>query len=74
MVLMPLGLGRYWQRTADRFGTLFLGLLWLIYVVASEGYFRRILDGRIGAKQVAAVFAVEVLLLIFAVGGSALVG
>ncbi len=73
MALMPHGFSQYWQRTADRFGTLLLGLLWLIFVIASEGYFRRIMDGRIGAKQVAAVFAAEVLLLIFAVGGSALV-
>ena len=36
MVLMPLGFSRYWQRTADRFGVVILGLLWLIFVVASN--------------------------------------
>jgi hypothetical protein len=70
MVLMPLGLSQYWQRTLDRFGIVILGLLWLIFVVASEGYFRRILDGRLSVKEVARVFAVELLLLAFAFIGS----
>jgi hypothetical protein len=65
---------RYTQRAADRFGTVLFGLAWLIFVVASESYFRRIIDGKLTAKQVATVFAIEVLLLIIAVGGHALIG
>jgi len=65
---------RYTQRAADRFGTVLMGLAWLIFVVASESYFRRIIDGKLTAKQVATVFAIEVLLLIIAVGGHLLIG
>lgn len=69
-----LGANRYTQRAADRFGTVLFGLAWLIFVVASESYFRRIIDGKLGAKQVAAVFAIELLLLGIAVGGHLLIG
>ena len=69
-----LNTNRYTQRAADRFGTVLLGLAWLIFVVASESYFRRILDGRLTAKQAAIVFAIEVLLLGIAVGGHLLIG
>ena len=69
-----LNANRYTQRAADRFGTVLLGLAWLIFVVASESYFRRILDGQLTAKQVATVFAIEVLLLGIAVGGHLLIG
>jgi hypothetical protein len=72
-VLMPRGLSQYGQRSIDRFGTVILGLLWLVFVVASESYFRRILEGRLSARKVAAVFAIEALLLVFAFGGSRLV-
>ena len=65
---------RYTQRAADRFGTVLFGLAWLIFVVASESYFRRIIDGKLSAKQVAIVFAIEVLLLVIAVGGHLLIG
>ena len=65
---------RYTQRAADRFGTVLFGLAWLIFAVASESYFRRIIDGRLSAKQVAAVFAIEGLLLVIAVGGHLLIG
>jgi hypothetical protein len=65
---------RYTQRAADRFGIVLFGLAWLIFVVASESYFRRIIDGKLSAKQVAAVFVIEGLLLIIAVGGHLLIG
>jgi hypothetical protein len=69
-----LGANRYTQRAADRFGTVLFGLAWLIFAVASESYFRRIIDGELSAKQVAAVFAIELLLLGIAVGGHLLIG
>lgn len=73
MVLLPMGLSQYWQRTIDRFGSVTLGLIWLVFVIASEGYFRRLIEGRIGAKQVAKVFAAEIIVLAGAFAGSRLV-
>ena len=69
-----LSANTYTQRAVDRFGTVLLCLAWLIFVVASESYFRRIIDGNLTAKQVAIVFAIEVLLLGIAVGGHLLIG
>lgn len=73
MVLMPMGLSQYWLTTIDRFGAVTLGLIWLVFVVASEGYYRRLIEGRIGAKQVAKVFAAEIIVLAGAFAGSLLV-
>jgi hypothetical protein len=73
MVLMPAGLSPYGQRAIHNFGGVILGLLWLIYAIGSESYFRRLLDGRIGAKQVITVFAAEVLIIGFASVGTMLV-
>ena len=73
MVLMPSGLSQYGQRAIDRFGTVILGLLWLIFAIGSESYFRRLLTGEIGARQVITVFASELLIIGFASLGSILV-
>ena len=37
--IVTLRANRYTQRAADRFGTVLLGLAWLIFVVATEPYF-----------------------------------
>jgi hypothetical protein len=74
VAIIVLRANHYTQRAADRFGIILLGLAWLIFVMATEPYFRRILDGRLTAKQVATVFAVEVLLLGIAFGGHLLIG
>jgi hypothetical protein len=73
MVLMPAGLSRYGQLAIDRFGTVILGLLWLIYAIGSEAYFRRLLTGKIGIRQVITVFAAEVLIIGLAYVGTILV-
>ncbi len=71
-VLLPIGLSQYGQRAMDRFGTVILGLTWLILVVASESYFRKLIDQKIQPRQVIRLFAVEALVLILAFAGSAL--
>ena len=44
----------------DKFGTVVLGLLWLIYVVATEPYFRRLLDHDLTAQAIVRLFLIEV--------------
>jgi len=40
-ILWPLMGGNRWVlRAADRFGLVFLGLVWLVYVIFAENYFR----------------------------------
>ncbi len=73
IVLMPAGLSQYGQRAVDRWGTFILGLLWLIFAVGSEAYFRKLIDGEVGTKHITAVFAVEALIVVLAMGGSLLV-
>jgi hypothetical protein len=73
MVLFPLGLSRYAQRAMDRFGTVLIGLAWLIFVVASESYFRKLVDEEMEARRVAKLFLVEALIVIAAFAGSWLV-
>jgi len=60
-------------RAVDRFGTVFFGLLWLIVVVATEAYLRRMLGRRLRATHVVMVFAAEALILILAYGGHLLI-
>jgi len=60
-------------RAVDRFGTVILGLLWLIVVVATEAYFRRMLNRRLWATHVVMVFAAEALVLGLAYGGHLLI-
>ena len=72
-VLLPIGLSQYGQRAMDRFGTVILGLTWLIFVVASESYFRKLIDRQIQPRRIARLFAVEAVILILAFAGSALV-
>jgi hypothetical protein len=72
-VLLPMGLSQYGQRAIDRFGTVILGLTWLIFVVASESYFRKLIDRQIQPRQVVRLFVVEALVLVLAFAGSALV-
>jgi hypothetical protein len=56
-------------RVVDRFGTVILGLVWLIFVVATESYFRRLLERRLSVRPVAKIFAAEALILTIAYGG-----
>jgi hypothetical protein len=44
MVLFRYGLSAYGQRAIDQFGTVLLGLSWMLFVVASESDFRKLVD------------------------------
>lgn len=46
-------------RAIDRFGTVILGLLWLIFVMASEGYFDDVLRHRRRGARLARIFIIE---------------
>lgn len=72
-VFLSMGLSQYGQRAMDRFGTVILGLTWLILVVASESYFRKLMDRKISSRQIARWFVIEALVLVLAYAGSALV-
>lgn len=62
--------GNPWAfRAVDKFGIVILGLGWLIFVIATESYFRRLLEGRLSARSVAKLFGVEALILIIVYGG-----
>jgi hypothetical protein len=56
----------------DKFGTVFFGLVWLIWVVVSEAYFRKFIDGRIAALSIVKVFLAEGALLAIVYVGLAL--
>ncbi len=47
----------------DKFGTVGLGVLWLIFIVVAEEYFRRLIDGRFSGRAIMRLFAVEGLLM-----------
>ncbi len=47
----------------DKFGFFFLGLIWLIFLVVTEEYFRRMVGRRFKIRAVAGVFIVEGVLL-----------
>lgn len=47
----------------DKFGFFILGIIWLIFLVVSEEYFRRMVGRRPNVSSVAEVFIVEGVLL-----------
>ena len=48
----------------DKFGTVVLGLFWLIFIVASEPYFHRLIERDLSIKEVVRVFLIEIAILI----------
>ncbi len=60
-------------RAIDRFGSVGLGIVWLIFAVASESYFRRLLEWQLSIIDVAKVFLIEALILGVAYGGHLLI-
>ncbi len=63
-----------WALSAiDKFGTVLLGALWLVFVVLSEPYFRRLLNNELPIINVVKVFALEGLLLGVAYGAHLLI-
>ncbi|MBN1218030.1 MAG: hypothetical protein JXM69_03795 [Anaerolineae bacterium] len=56
-------------RAIDRFGTVVIGLVWLVFVVATEAYFRRLLKGGLPILSITKIFAAEALILAIAYGG-----
>jgi hypothetical protein len=71
--IMVLRLNRWTLVAVDKFGTVILGLVWLLFVLASEADFRKLLERPRPAAFVAKVFAVEVLVLGTAYGGHLLI-
>jgi len=61
-------------RAINSFGTFALGLVWLIFIVASESYFRRLVEQQLSAISVTKVFIAEALTLGMAYGGHLLIG
>jgi hypothetical protein len=58
-----LRLNRWALIAVDKFGTVVLGLVWLLFVLASEADFRKLPERRRPAAYVAKVFAVEAFVL-----------
>jgi hypothetical protein len=56
----------------DKFGTVFFGVVWLIWVIVSEAYFRKFIDGRMAALSLVKVFLAEGALLAIVYLGLAL--
>jgi hypothetical protein len=73
MVLARLGLSPHGQMAMDQFGTVILGILWLTILLISENFFHKLADGEIETKQVAKLFAGEIIILAVAFAGSLLV-
>lgn len=61
--IMTLRLNRWALIAVDRFGTVILGLAWLLFVLASEADFRKLSERRRPAAFVAKVFAAEALVV-----------
>ena len=56
-----------WQVGAiNNFGTVTIGLLWLVFAMGSEGYFRKFLDTGLQARPLATLFAIELVALTLA--------
>ena len=54
----------HWAFSAiDKFGFLVLGIIWLIFLVVTEEYFRRRVRGRFPVRTIVGVFVVEGVLL-----------
>jgi hypothetical protein len=53
-----------WSLSAiDKFGTVILGALWVIFLVLTEFYFRKLLKKGLPSSPILKLFAVEVLVL-----------
>jgi hypothetical protein len=61
--IVALRLNRWALIAVDRFGTVILGLVWLLFVLASEADFRKLAERRRPAAFVAKVFVAEVLVV-----------
>ena len=68
-----LGVNPWAMRAIDKFGTVGLGLIWLIFAVASEAYFRRLYERQMPAVNILKVFIAEGLILGAAYGGHLLI-
>jgi len=54
----------HWAFSAiDKFGFLFLGIIWLIFLVVSEEIFRRKVGHQLRVRAIAGVFVIEGVLL-----------
>jgi hypothetical protein len=71
--IMALRLSRWALIAVDRFGTVILGLVWLLFVLASEADFRKLAERRRPAAFVVKVFAAEALVLGAAYAGHLLI-
>jgi len=71
--IMTLRLNRWAFIAVDKFGTVILGLVWLLFVLASEADFRKLPERRQPATFVAKVFAIEALVLGAAYAGHLLI-
>ena len=72
LVNLPLrvpGINPWSLGAIDKFGTVLLGAVWLIWVIVSEAYFRKFIDGRIPALNIVKVFLVEGALLALVYAG-----
>jgi hypothetical protein len=59
-----------WSLSAiDKFGTVILGALWVIFLVLTEFYFRKLLKKGLPSSPILRLFAIEIVLLgVFYVG------
>lgn len=62
------------QRAIDRFGSVILGLIWLIFAVGSETYFRHLYERPQPAASAVKVFGVELAVLIVSYSAHLLIG
>lgn len=54
----------HWALSAiDKFGFFILGVIWLVFLVISEEYFRRLIHRKFPVRAVVGVFAIEGVLL-----------
>ena len=75
MIDLPivLGVSPWALRGIDKFGTVILGVLWVVFLVASEWCFHRLLKHELSVIDVANVLGAEVLLLGTVYGGHLLI-
>ena len=73
---LPVRLGmvdRWVLRGIDKIGMVILGILWLVFVIVPESYFRRFLKKELSVIEVAKFFGVEILVLGAVYGGLLLI-
>jgi hypothetical protein len=66
LVELPMrsqSINRWAFSAIDKFGLFFLGVLWLIFLIVTEEYFRRRVGGRLPVRTIVGVFVVEGVLL-----------